>query len=114
MNALEFEAAIRKAITGGTVFVNNIDNLAPVILINFYNLENCSGDGATSENNRFLFSIRGFRNSDHNPVKVKTEQLINSAYTRKRLRAKTTSPEKMVEYIASYCNTIIAEVPQKL
>jgi hypothetical protein len=79
------------------------------VFVNFYNIWNTTKtDGAFCENNRILFKI-GFPPVDaETPVdRVKVETLTNS-YSREvgKMRAKTGTPEQIVEYLMKYINQV--------
>ena len=86
------------------------------VLVNFYNLPESRikegrGGGAEAENNRMLFSIRGFDEVADVPVtKVRVEQLIVLGRGMKNLRAKNGNPGKIALYLAEYINEVAETV----
>lgn len=87
------------------------------VFVNFVNLPKGyghGGGGAEGENNRMTFWVEGFgRDSPDAPPptgKVKVEMRTSAMPRALNMRAKTGTPEKIAEYLASYLNKIAAEV----
>ena len=87
------------------------------VYVNFINLPNGfgkGGGGAEAENNRMSFWVHGFDKLDPDrPApngKVKVE-MSNSALPRQyRLKAKTSTPEKIAGYLSCFLNKVVLEV----
>lgn len=85
--------------------------------INFYNLPREKARGALGENNRMLFSIEGFDKKDPNvpaPGKVKITQRINALDRKWNLRAKTATPQAILDYLETFLKKVVAEVEPKI
>lgn len=96
--------------TEKTVAEGNVMSLRSTdsVYVNFINLPKGlgnAGGGAEAENNRWMFSVKGFDRSG--PVKVE-EMMSPGRMT--RLRAKTDSPEKIAKYLADHLTKISATV----
>ena len=108
MDAKQFaEALEKKAKIGDRVLRQDIMNQYTksydTILANFYNVPKAEAHGARAENNRWMFKVTGFsRELGSGPPsgKVKVETVIPFRKAEKRFRAKSGTPEKIVEYIA--------------
>lgn len=91
------------------------------VYVNFYNLPKGSGSGgggAEAENNRMLFSIEGFGQSDPHEAppsgKVKIEMKVSALPREYRMRAKSGPPEAVARYLADFLNKVVKDVPPKL
>jgi hypothetical protein len=85
--------------------------------INFYNISKKRARGALGENNRMLFSVEGFDKTDPNapaPGKVKIEQRINALDRKWNLRAKTSTPQAILDYLGAFLKKVVAEVEPKI
>lgn len=126
INADQFIAEFRRNLSSlvtvdRTVLARYSAGLAPgpgrgYVTVNFINLPEFRhnqnrGGGAESENNRQCFIIRGFNATSDSPVeRVKVEQLINHvgpiSELAPNMRAKSASPAKVAQYLASYINGV--------
>jgi hypothetical protein len=99
------------------------------VMIRFYDLpperyRQRRGGGAENENNVSLLMVYGFGGeSSHLAARVRVEQLINGIYggdhpsagnRAPNLRKKTSSPEKIADYVASYLCEVAENFPPRL
>ncbi len=85
--------------------------------IDFYNLPREKARGALGENNRMMFSIEGFDKTDSNapaPGKVRIEQRLNAIDRKWSLRAKTATPQAILDYLGAFLKKVVAEVEPKI
>lgn len=88
-----------------------------IAFVHFYNVPKEKSRGATGENNRMLFSIEGFDKTDPNapaPGKVKIEQRVNALDRKWTLRAKTATPQAILDYLGTFLKKVVAEVEPKI
>ena len=75
------------------------------------------GGGAEAENNRMLFSIKGFgKETPHSPPptgKVKIEMMTSSLPREHKLRGRTGTPAQVAKYLADFLNKVVKEVEPK-
>jgi hypothetical protein len=93
------------------------------VIINFINLpqerfKQHRGAGAEPENNRQMFIVYGFGETlDSSVAKVKVEQSINSIGSANdrppKMRSKTSSPDNIAAYVATYINDVATRFPPK-
>jgi hypothetical protein len=88
------------------------------LFVNFYNIPRRSEprDRAELENNRMMFTVAGFGdrpNAQPPSGKIKIEQTLSALPREYRLRAKSGTPEQIVEYLADFLNKVSAHVPPK-
>lgn len=110
MNFEQFKNKIISEFPHGLCFRGNY-------FIDFYNVPEVDTvfkrfNGAYYENNRFAFSIRGFKNDDSSPEKIQVELSVCSADRefRKSFRKKTANPEKIADYIIAFIKKVQSEV----
>lgn len=99
----EFNKGFVAGPSNGTVYVNFVN----LPLDRFHQRR---GGGAESENNRQLFSVKGFSSNPFVPVaKVTVEHMVNNILGTPRLRKKTASPDRAAAYLAGYISQVAAQ-----
>ena len=131
MNAEEFLALLNQSLSPlidreRTILASYSAGFSPGpgrgnITINFINLpkeryKQRRGGGVEAENNRQLFMVWGFNSEIDSPVaQIKLEQSVNgigsSGTWAPKLRAKSSTPEKVAVYLAKYLNDVAATFP---
>ncbi len=92
------------------------------IFIDFYNLPEAivaerQGGGAEAENNRMLFTVRGFDRANPDAPgndKLQVEFLVSAMPREYKLRKKTAAPEVIARYLADFINRVAREVEPRL
>jgi len=102
---IEVERGLSRGPTGGSVYVTFVNLPTPRV-------RERRGGGAESENNRMLFSVRGFSSAPAEDAagSVVVEQLVNNVGPigagAPKLRKKTGDPARVAAYLADYLNRV--------
>lgn len=114
MNYIQFKEYLCQNIKVGKLYFNNPDNLSDNCIITWCNYPPNHIDNPLDQaNNRFIFSIKGFnKDYQYKPTKISVEMIVSGIH--KRMRKKTSSPEKVIESIIEYVNNISLTVKPNL